>query len=437
MTSTQRELRLNPFQAKVTGGGADYAQQCYSENNLGTTDCNTYVKRRLEPMITRDATCPFPGLCQSENTSLLIDTGFLNSHEDFGINAPPSERFTFRRVTHCAPLSTKGRKSYRQATSDRLYAQYHYGPFFQKNYTWQYPDTALYEIQLLDYHPGHPDYEIFYMASEYSNGTRIATNYWDPIPELDRKDADVEMYFLSANRVLFAENTTDEWYKASRPAYNISRISTEATLQVYLQDEVASPLACAHQEQFCNPNLPKNQRCAPLIGAAGVDAQINAEKLFPESAWPRFEWIYRALVYRAFRAPKIVKTLGSRVLSSKYALFNSVQGPIPDNQWQLDVENWHNATLALLQDAFVSTARGDHDPRWSQWFYDPPDEESKKLCKSQKIRSNAYVSFNVFGLFFIFCLGGLIMLVSITVAPIKMSVRLWRKDNNRRAQKDA
>lgn len=222
-----------------------------------------------------------------------------------------------------------------------------------------------------------------YMASEYSNGTRIPTNYWDPIPELDRKDADVEMYFLSANRFLFAENTTDEWYKASRPAYNISRISTEATLQVYLQDEAASPLACAHQEQFCNPNLPEDQRCAPLIGAAGVDAQINAEKLFPESAWPRFEWIYRALVYRAFRAPKIVKTLGSRVLNSKYALFNSVQGPIPDGQWQLDVENWHNATLALLQDAFVSTARGDHDPRWSQWFYDPPDEESKKLCKSQ------------------------------------------------------
>jgi hypothetical protein len=33
-----------------------------------------------------------------------MDTGRLDSHIDFGINAPPNDRITFRRVTTYAPL---------------------------------------------------------------------------------------------------------------------------------------------------------------------------------------------------------------------------------------------------------------------------------------------------------------------------------------------
>lgn len=37
-----------------------------------------------------------------------MDTGHIDSHEDLGINAPVSERVTYRKVTTCAPLHTKG-----------------------------------------------------------------------------------------------------------------------------------------------------------------------------------------------------------------------------------------------------------------------------------------------------------------------------------------
>jgi hypothetical protein len=33
-----------------------------------------------------------------------MDTGFLNSQHDFGINAPPKDRILYRRMTTCAPI---------------------------------------------------------------------------------------------------------------------------------------------------------------------------------------------------------------------------------------------------------------------------------------------------------------------------------------------
>lgn len=32
----------------------------------------------------------------------------MNSHEDFGLNAKPTDRFDYRRVHHCGPLTTDG-----------------------------------------------------------------------------------------------------------------------------------------------------------------------------------------------------------------------------------------------------------------------------------------------------------------------------------------
>ena len=36
-----------------------------------------------------------------------MDTGLIDSHEDFGINAPKSERIQYRKVATCAPINRK------------------------------------------------------------------------------------------------------------------------------------------------------------------------------------------------------------------------------------------------------------------------------------------------------------------------------------------
>lgn len=68
-----------------------------------------YVRPSLHFTSDRNASCPFTGdICLSEFGNLKLDTGYINTHEDLGINAPREDRFFLRNMYHCAPLKTDG-----------------------------------------------------------------------------------------------------------------------------------------------------------------------------------------------------------------------------------------------------------------------------------------------------------------------------------------
>lgn len=61
--------------------------------------------------VTYDAPCPFaPEMCRQNMTTgaFKLDSGLVSSDADFGINAPPIDQVTLRRVLTCAPLETRG-----------------------------------------------------------------------------------------------------------------------------------------------------------------------------------------------------------------------------------------------------------------------------------------------------------------------------------------
>jgi hypothetical protein len=107
---------------------ANYAQQCYSEASSGMLDCDRFVVKELQTAnIETNRSCPFPGdICRTNNTNIRLDTGYLDSHDHLGINAPPSERFGYRFVLECAPLKTEGRVTY-VSLDNTTWARYHYG----------------------------------------------------------------------------------------------------------------------------------------------------------------------------------------------------------------------------------------------------------------------------------------------------------------------
>jgi hypothetical protein len=269
---------------------------------------------------------------------------------------------------------------------------------------------------------------------------------FDPIPTLQRQDADVFIFFLSANAVLFSAPTIDNWYNATKPVAILKK-SGEWTgrLTLYAQDEAASPLACLQQDQFCNPNLPEGDRCSPLSGS--VDAPFNALNLFQDQEQlNRFMWTYNNTL-NGFPVVLIdpVLTLGIQTLTSRYDLTVSIQGPLPDNQWQLDVQHWHSTNLATLQASFVGAATGPSDPNLNEWLQRPTNAEEKTLCQNQvrcpgtflkshlvliqfqqKILSTAYTSFSLFGLCFTFVVGGLIIIISYILDPVLSCLRKRR-----------
>lgn len=121
-----------------------------------TDNCNVYVQERLPLLSDRNASCPFKdGICKAEFDNIRLDTGYMNSHQDLGLNAPLQERFSLRLTSHCAPLKTVGFNDtftfiddLHDNRSTRLFRLFYgrWDPYFDgprhtnyANYTFQFP----------------------------------------------------------------------------------------------------------------------------------------------------------------------------------------------------------------------------------------------------------------------------------------------------------
>lgn len=141
-----------PYRAGLVSNYANYAQQCYSTNSSsGVFDCTRFVKPRLPSTVDTQAPCPFGnGLCRSNNANIRLDTGYIDTHKDLGMNAPENRRMLFRTVLSCAPLLTAG-FSTNVTTETGNYTTYNYGNKTRGyNYTYmarsvqhQYPDEDI------------------------------------------------------------------------------------------------------------------------------------------------------------------------------------------------------------------------------------------------------------------------------------------------------
>jgi hypothetical protein len=145
------------FNAEKLSDAANYAQRCYGDSNFGNTACNKYVVRHLPAVVNNSAKCPFDShICRSPEANILLDTGYIDSNNDLGLNRPEDKRFSWRQVMHCAPLVTEGYTS-EVSTPEGNWTRYHYGTtprgavgnqtftdylFEAKSMDLQYPNTT-------------------------------------------------------------------------------------------------------------------------------------------------------------------------------------------------------------------------------------------------------------------------------------------------------
>lgn len=205
-----------------------------------------------------------------------------------------------------------------------------------------------------------------------------------PIPELLRPTADVTLVFLSTSDIAFVEPSNDSWYSAHFPLVleNAVRGLRPENISFYFRDDPVRVLGCASQYQYCNPNLKPDIRCTPLTGIFAV--QAVAESLWQTERQKKlFNWSANAILNDAIGLPEVLSGLGVSSLTSRYKLANGVQGPLPENQWQLEVEHWFTATLADLQKMVVDIATGPMDTNVNQWLRRPQTPEEHLLCHSQ------------------------------------------------------
>ena len=149
-------LEQAAFRSKTlldTTSASTYARSCYgvAPNSLS---CNQYAQSSIPWAVNQNASCPFhSGMCMFGDTAAYqMDTGPIDSHRVLGINAPPSDRITYRKFTTCSPIRTKGHAQEWNNTNpdtvtfgdrfDRLYL----GPIKDvSNFTFQYDEHTTHE----------------------------------------------------------------------------------------------------------------------------------------------------------------------------------------------------------------------------------------------------------------------------------------------------
>jgi hypothetical protein len=399
------------------GSSYNYVQSCYGSNS-STKDCTVYSRQSLPFSITRSTACPFPGqdsICRNVSGNIRIDTGFINSHFDLGINAPPENRFLLRRAAECAPLLNDGYTQVQNSTATTPLIDVLYGPGPQYgNATYQYSNAAPLSVEdigygIFDYVLGQQSY-----SPTASGVVENSTDQWNPIPELLITDGDVTVLFLSSNDVSFINKTADPWYSAQTLQGDPPGSSW---IPVYVHDDAVRALGCIERLQFCNPNLPANSSCTPLTGSSQA-FQLGPQLWQDLTQQAYFNWSTSSIGSMAPGIDAIVSTIGAAVLQSRNTLISGSQSFIPDNQWELEAENLFKVALASLQRIVVDQATGPADPALLQILTRPNTTEQQKACANQKIRSDSYTSINVLGLGIIFVVGGLIIVTSFALPII-------------------
>jgi len=204
---------------------------------------------------------------------------------------------------------------------------------------------------------------------------------FEPIPQLHRADADVMLFFLTAQGIKYTQAVNDPWFSAHKEGPTHGNIFNDTPNPSYLQDEPLSVLGCTMQMQICNPNLPEGKRCERLRGF--IDNSFQVEDLYEsQSQKQALTWANLIFGLGWFSISGIVDSMGISSLLARQNLANNYQGPLPDNQWQAEVEHWVGASMASLQGSFVESGNGP-TAKYQQFRQAPNNTDEWNICKNQ------------------------------------------------------
>jgi hypothetical protein len=400
----------------------NYVDTCYG-NNTDAARCAIYRQTKLSYNKTVNVACPFPGgdkICQNANGTIRLETGYINSNNDLGVNSKPEERHEWRTVLECSPLQTAKFISIenQQVGSDppRQLATYSFGKSKKfGNATWQIP---LEEPNISNETYRKTDYTLGIYAYKRDENGSISTkrSAFLPIPILERPDADGALSFLSSNDIPFLGEVNDPWFSARRfsgkTASETGYKAVENDEKLYFRDEPSQVVGCTQQWQICNPNQPKETGCTPLT--SGEQARHLADPLWSSEAQrDLFKW-----AHVSFGFIPAAPWMGGHSLLAFLTLSAYFQARLSDNQWEQEMERFFQQGLAAMQRNKIERAAGYSDSSLRHLIVLAETAAQKEACSRQIVRSPGYTSFSVLGLSVILVLSVLITITSLAIPMI-------------------
>ncbi|KAF2189476.1 hypothetical protein K469DRAFT_761875 [Zopfia rhizophila CBS 207.26] len=401
---------------------AAYSRACYAQYGGNSTACGTYLRSTLSSIMST-VPCPFDQkIC--EGPGIALDTGFLRSDLDLGINTRPEDRISAKKVLTCAPLAgekyTDGWLLLPAELADivgwppgTMWKGYKFGDSILEG------DPAPdYSMQLYENFYKNGDMPYTFMAAWAYLNNNTESNF-NPIPELQFKDSDILVLGL-VNRMSYRNPVRDPWFNAQNCTNR-----TEGQLSSPVQRKCSSTnavsfLGCKEQYQFCTAD---ETQCSPYTGLYGITAEPDlslnlnpTQKVVFQLFW-KMMWGVQLLYQLGF--------IGRENLAANEYLWDNgfqfgISAELPDNQWQMEVANWMNTTLATMQRTALAYARPPEFDLGSgisslKHIIPPQTPEAELLCHKIKARSKAHISFSVLGFFLNLGLGLLIITINLAL----------------------
>ncbi|KAF2459446.1 hypothetical protein BDY21DRAFT_338281 [Lineolata rhizophorae] len=414
----------------------DMVRLCVGTDGMNDgADCEGYGPRMIKwdttiSSIGNGTSCPFAsGMC-ANNTIARFDSGFLNSHWDFGINTAESDRVEFRRVMECAPLTREGYFEEWQSLEgvnssvglgavqrvpNEAFQQFFYGPnvVYGLNSTFVYSNVTA-ASTLWDYNP----LPFNILAMDSLVGLPQSSDFI-AIPELNRTDGDVILFFLMGG-VSYTEPVYDPWFSAQKPILvNIPGEGGFREVTVYEAEYQISAMGCVWKEQWCNPATKGGRTCTPLSASINLDPMAimtsgKQKNIVHRVSWPDVMVEPRNVVLKS-RASILLANLNGG-------------GPRPavsNTTWVEELDHIFGTTLAGMQIWNYRYSGGyDGDPA----VITTPLANETWQCDNQIIVNNDYSCFSVLGIALTLAVGGLIIALSLSISHI---VAVYEKYRNK------
>jgi hypothetical protein len=225
---------------------------------------------------------------------------------------------------------------------------------------------------------------------------------WEPVPALNRTDADVHLVFIAPNSLLYDTPVDDPLFSAHLVS-NISITDQNGNMVKYYEaDYYIGAIGCTDQHQVCNGDV-----CTKLTSSQQVFSSSLGLSMVQRGIFQRlgFASVFTGVAH-------IINGRSGTALRASETVLNFNQASLPSNQWQIEVSSWFDTGLATLQ-AVIREYASPALVSPGLLIRKPETPVGLAMCHSQKTQTmNGTVSFSMLGLGIILVVGSLVILIS-------------------------
>ncbi|GAM87608.1 hypothetical protein ANO11243_056350 [Dothideomycetidae sp. 11243] len=326
--------------------GAQRVKDCDETFGLGA-GCNTFVRPYLNVTLTPNQPCPWPGLCLNGNNSAFAITATAHSRTDLGINDKDSDAVVIVKTWIFAPLTLASHAVTTNSTiapGNELIELY-IGNTTANNYTFSYETVAALTKQ---------GWNLDLYLSQNK-----APSFWTPIPVLNRTDGDVTVMVVIPGSIESLIRNDDPVFGTN--VYDHNMTMPDGTVQeFYTSKDYTTSIGILESYMVCQVN---GTGCTPADGAFNLLA--NA---FNTSAGSNFNAVQLHTIARVTLLAQqmlvynVVSERGASALRLTESLSGLIQGPMPEDQYVIEMLNWAKTSLAILQQGIVDYVAQPLDP---------------------------------------------------------------------------